>query len=128
MTVHAYRFEPRVALWNRLSSIRADTSRVTVDQQRLVATFGPWTVNTTVDNVVNATITGPYRTWRVAGPARIELAGFCIRSAFSRSWQEPAGSVPAEMPPSSSLSLPNCAEAQGDQPDQRFSMVRVGQS
>ena len=83
MTVHGFRVEPRVARWNRLFNVRAGSSQVTVHEQRLVATFGPWTVNTAVDNVVSATITGPYRMWRVAGPARMSLSDRGITFASS---------------------------------------------
>lgn len=34
----------------------------------LVARFGPWSCETTVDNVVSVKVTGPYRAHRAIGP------------------------------------------------------------
>ena len=40
---------------------------------RLVVRFGPWVVRTNVDNVTGATVTGPYKRWKVVGPARLSF-------------------------------------------------------
>jgi hypothetical protein len=44
------------------------TAHVTLDGDRLVARFGPWSCETTVDNVVSVELTGPYRAYRAIGP------------------------------------------------------------
>ena len=64
---------PHVQRWNRLFAVGARSAYVVVDERDLVAHFGPWSLTTTRDNIIDATITGPYRLWRVAGPARLAL-------------------------------------------------------
>jgi hypothetical protein len=65
---------PQVRRWNRLFGVGPRSAYVVVDDGDLIAHFGPWTLATTCDNVIEAAITGPYRLWRVAGPARLSLA------------------------------------------------------
>jgi hypothetical protein len=48
------------------------TAHVTLDGDRLVARFGPWSCETTADNVVDVELTGPYRAHRAIG-ARASL-------------------------------------------------------
>jgi hypothetical protein len=69
------------------------TTSVVVDRSRgsLTARFGPWLVETTLDNVAGTEQTGPYSAVKTAGPARLSLAdrgltfatnddaGLCIR-------------------------------------------------
>lgn len=68
-----FRFDPRLRRLGRLFGIKPETAFVDIDGH-LVARFGPWQVATTVDNVAGASITGPYRTAKVAGPAHLSLA------------------------------------------------------
>lgn len=51
-----------------LIGVVPSTAHVTLDGDRLVARFGPWSCETTVDNVVSVEITGPYRAHRAIGP------------------------------------------------------------
>jgi hypothetical protein len=67
-------FSRQVQRWNRLFAVNPRTAYLLVDDDALIAHFGPWTLTTTRNNIVDATITGPYRLWRVAGPARLSLA------------------------------------------------------
>lgn len=67
-------------------------AHVTVTTDRLLATFGPWTVETPLANVVDVCATGPYRAYRAIG-TRLSLAdrgltfgtttagGVCVRFA-----------------------------------------------
>ena len=48
-------------------------ARVEVDDERLVARFGPWVVDTPLANVASAEVTGPYTWFKVAGPAHLSL-------------------------------------------------------
>lgn len=50
------------------------TSQVAVHAGRLIAWFGPWQVTSSLDNIVDVAITGPYSFVRAAGPARVSLA------------------------------------------------------
>jgi hypothetical protein len=36
--------------------------------------FGPWLLHTPIDNIAGASVSGPYRWWRVIGPARLSFA------------------------------------------------------
>ena len=67
-------FSQDVQRWNRLFAVTPRSAYLLVDDGKLIAHFGPWTLTTTLDNIVGATITGPYLLWRVAGPARLSLA------------------------------------------------------
>jgi hypothetical protein len=67
-------FSPHVQRWNRLFGIGPRSSGVHIAGDELTARFGPWVVTTDRSNVVEVTTTGPYKTWRVAGPARLSLA------------------------------------------------------
>ena len=59
-------------------------------------TFGPWLLDTSLDNVAEVTVDGPYRAWRVIGPhlsladrgvtfGTRTAAGVCVR------FREPVG-------------------------------------
>jgi hypothetical protein len=67
-------FSRDVQRWNRLFAVNPRSAYLLVNDGDLIVHFGPWTLTTTLNNIVDATITGPYRLWRVAGPARLSLA------------------------------------------------------
>lgn len=48
-------------------------TRVVVDGDRFRAEFGPWVVDTPLDNVERASVTGPYSLPKVIGPAHVSL-------------------------------------------------------
>lgn len=62
------------ALFGLLFGVRPDRAEVVVSEDRFVARFGPWRVETPLSNVAAATVTGPYPWARVVGPARLSLA------------------------------------------------------
>ncbi|MFL6083494.1 MAG: hypothetical protein ACJ74F_09845 [Mycobacterium sp.] len=41
---------------------------------RLTARFGPWHIETALDNIADVNITGPYAFVKTAGPAHLSLA------------------------------------------------------
>jgi hypothetical protein len=47
---------------------------VQVDDEQLVAHYGPWRLRTPLSNVTSVAITGPYRFYRTAGPARLGVS------------------------------------------------------
>lgn len=67
-------FDPRVRRWNRLFGVRPRSTGISIADGDITAQFGPWKLRTDCDNVTAVTTTGPYKTWRVAGPARLSLA------------------------------------------------------
>ena len=46
---------------------------VEVDEDRLVARFGPWRLKTPLANVTGTEITGPYAFFKTGGPARLAI-------------------------------------------------------
>jgi hypothetical protein len=71
--VFDFDFDPAFARAGRLLGVTATSTRLTVDDGRLQARFGPWLVDTPLGNIASAVITGPYRTWRTIGPARLSV-------------------------------------------------------
>jgi hypothetical protein len=54
--------------------VRASSDGVVIEGDHLVATFGPWRVDTPLANVTGARVTGPYSWWKVVGPPRYSVA------------------------------------------------------
>jgi hypothetical protein len=46
---------------------------VEVDSRNFEARFGPWHLSTTIANITDVAITGPYRFVKTAGPARLAI-------------------------------------------------------
>ena len=69
-----YDFDKRfLPMWLGVGALpQRDGVRIT-DDDRLVATFGVLRVNTPLDNIADAHVTGPYRWWTAVGP-RISFA------------------------------------------------------
>jgi hypothetical protein len=71
------RFEFRFALAYRVASrpfgITSERAWVQIDDEHLLATYGPWRLRTTLANISRVAITGPYRFYRAAGPARLGI-------------------------------------------------------
>jgi hypothetical protein len=76
---------------------------VVVENGRMVARYGFWTVATDVDNVAGTEISGPYRRWTTIGPAHLSVAdrgltfasnpdkGLCMRFREPVGGWEPTG-------------------------------------
>ena len=70
----SFDFDDRMRPWARLFRVTPTNSSVTVGETDLDVRFGPWRLVTPWFNIVGASIDGPYRRWKVAGPARLSLA------------------------------------------------------
>jgi hypothetical protein len=70
----AFRFAGPVGKAARLAVMHEDRAYVEVDDQRLLARFGLWMVETRLTNVAGATLTGPYQWWKVIGPPHLSFA------------------------------------------------------
>lgn len=57
-----------------LFGVTESRARLTVTGGELTARFGPWLLSTTLDNVANAHLTGPYAYLKTAGPAHLSLS------------------------------------------------------
>ena len=44
-----------------------------IDEEHLLANYGPWRLRTPLANISRVTVTGPYRFYRTAGPARLGI-------------------------------------------------------
>lgn len=66
-----FRFDPRYARLNRRFGVTPERAWVEVSDEELRARFGSWRVHTELSNVASAEITGPYRFFKTAGPARL---------------------------------------------------------
>jgi hypothetical protein len=69
----AFAFEDRMKRWSRLFGITPTNSTVNLTDYGLEARFGPWRLTTPWFNIVGAGTTGPYKLWKVAGPAHLTL-------------------------------------------------------
>ena len=72
-----YRFDFRFASAYRLAArpfgITPERAWVQIDDEHLLAHDGPWRLRTTLANISRVAISGPYRFYRTAGPARLGI-------------------------------------------------------
>jgi hypothetical protein len=68
-----FRFAPAYRVAARPFGITPDNAWVQIDDEHLLANYGPWRLRTTLANVSKVAITGPYRFYRTAGPARLGI-------------------------------------------------------
>lgn len=65
----AYRYDPRLApLWLPFRAWPGKQGVTITDDDRFVACYGPFRVDTPLSNVQDAYVTGPYRWWTAVGP------------------------------------------------------------
>jgi hypothetical protein len=57
----------------RLFGVTPATAELTVSGGHLTARFGPWSVDTSLANVADAALTGPYAWPKIIGPAHVSL-------------------------------------------------------
>jgi hypothetical protein len=72
--VFPFEFTRRYQLAAAPFGVFPSTSDVVIHSGRLIAWFGPWRVESSLDNIVAVKITGPYSFVRTAGSARMSLA------------------------------------------------------
>ena len=68
-----FRFASAYRLAARPFGITPERACVHIDDEHLLAHYGPWRLRTTLDNISRVAITGPYRFYRTAGPARLGI-------------------------------------------------------
>lgn len=68
-----FRFAPAYRLAARPFRITPERAWVQIDDEHLLATYGPWRLYTSLANIRRVAITGPYRFYRTAGPARLGI-------------------------------------------------------
>ena len=81
-----FRFAPAYRAAARPFGITPARAWVEVDDERLIAAYGPWRLRTPLSNISGVAITGPYHFYRTAGPARLGVtdAGLTFASNGDR--------------------------------------------
>src|SRR5690606_31998504 len=69
----AFDFDPLFRLAALPFGVAPDRAHVTVDDDRLIVRFGPWRLDTPLDNVVGAEVSGPFALPKVIGPPHLSL-------------------------------------------------------
>jgi hypothetical protein len=69
-----FSFQRPLDSWARWFAVVPTRSYIRIDDHGFEAVYGLWRVATVWSNVVSVEATGPYRAWKVAGPARLSLA------------------------------------------------------
>jgi hypothetical protein len=69
-----FRFDPAYRRAARPFGITPGRAWVQVDDEQLAANYGPWRLRTPLSNITGVAITGPYRFYRTAGPARLGVS------------------------------------------------------
>ena len=68
-----FRFASAYRLAARPFGITPERAWVQIEDEHLLAHYGPWRLRTTLANISRVAITGPYRFYRTAGPARLGI-------------------------------------------------------
>jgi hypothetical protein len=69
-----FRFTKTYRIVSLPFGVTPSTCEVRVGADRLLVRFGLWHVETTLDNIADVDITGPYTLLKTAGPAHLSLA------------------------------------------------------
>ena len=69
----AFRFDPAYRIAALPFGITPERAWVHVDDEHLLANYGPWQLRTALANITDVAITGPYWFYRTAGPARLGI-------------------------------------------------------
>lgn len=101
MATFPFHFQTAYRVAGLAFGVTPRSAYVQVEEQMLVARFGPWRVCTPVANVAGTEVSGPYRMMTTIGPAHLSLAdrgltfatnphrGICVRF-----WEPVAGIEP----------------------------------
>jgi hypothetical protein len=94
----AFAFDPRYRAPLAVLGVRPQTATVVAGRDVLRVRFGPWFLDTTLDNVADVVVDGPYRPYRVIGP-HLSLAdrgvtfGTNADAGVCVSFHEPVGAL-----------------------------------
>lgn len=70
----SFAFDSRYRIAGRAFGVTPDNAYLELDEDRLVARFGPWLVETPRANIKGAGVSGPYSIVKTIGPAHLSLA------------------------------------------------------
>ncbi len=85
MNLFEFDFDPRYQPFLRMLGVTPLTAGVEISEGRLLVRFGPWRVDTAVDNVTEVALSGGFKWYRALGP-RLSLAdrGLTFGTAVDR--------------------------------------------
>ena len=79
-----FRFDPAYERLARLFGVTPARAWVALSGNDLEARYGPWHVRTPRSNIAGTTVTGPYRFFKMAGPARLAITDRSLTFASNR--------------------------------------------
>lgn len=79
-----FRFDPAYRLAALPFGVTPRNATITVSDTDLRVRFGPWRVSTSLENIVNVSITGPFAVLKTAGPARLTFSDRGLTFATNR--------------------------------------------
>ena len=79
-----FRFEPLYARIARPFGVTPGNSRVELEGDEFRARCGPWKVATSIANIADWSVSGPYRLLKTVGPAHLSLADHGLTFASNR--------------------------------------------
>lgn len=69
-----FAFDARYRSAARLFGVTPQTAYLEIDEDRFLARFGRWVVDTPLSNILEAETSGPYSVPKTIGPARLSVA------------------------------------------------------
>ncbi len=69
----SFRFANAYRVAGRVFGITPESCGAAINAGRLSVRFGPWRLRTTLDNIADVAVTGPYAFLKTAGPARLAV-------------------------------------------------------
>ncbi|MCU1364880.1 MAG: ribonuclease [Ilumatobacteraceae bacterium] len=73
-----------VGLAARCVGVRSDRARVVISRTTITVRYGRWVLVTPLANIVSVDVTGPYKTWKVAGPPHLSFSDAGLTFATNR--------------------------------------------
>lgn len=67
----SFRFDPRYQALAKHFGVTPERAWVEVTDDELFVRYGRWRVRTSLENISSVQLTGPYRLFKTAGPARL---------------------------------------------------------
>lgn len=114
----AFRFDPLYRAAGLPFGIMPGTAGLMLDEDRLRIRFGLWRLETSLDNIVDARLTGPYGLLKTIGPAHLSMKdrgitfatngarGVCMTFRTPVSGIDPTGSI---RHPAATVTVADCA-------------------
>ncbi|MCU1401260.1 MAG: conserved rane protein of unknown function [Acidimicrobiales bacterium] len=73
-----------VGLAARCAGVRSDRAKVVITRTTITVRYGRWVLVTPLSNIASVDVTGPYKTWKVAGPPHVSFSDGGLTFATNR--------------------------------------------